>query len=107
VEGFTPHSRADPEWDLFAVQRSVHHAVLLTITSTRSDLEAIDTEQNVFDRFSISKGNDEKPVFHLLAGDANGSGFVTLSEAITIVQYLFLGRRDVCSAASDLGGRKL
>jgi hypothetical protein len=82
-----------------AVFLSVHHALQLEISPDVLSAEAIGMDGEVIDRFSIRKPAGGNPL-RMLRGDANLSGQVGLSDAILILDHLFMGTRLECPATA-------
>lgn len=85
---------------LSAISKIEHHAISITVSSDELRVQAI-SPQGEIDAFRISRV-DLNPLPVFLIGDSNGSGNVNISDAISILGYLFLGTREVCLVASDV-----
>lgn len=70
-----------------AYYASVYHHVRLDFQGPRLLLSAVDRSNRVFDRMSISKV--VAPVFQ--RGDTDGDGEILITDAVRILNYLFLG----------------
>ena len=73
----------------------------------RLEVRAVDPARQTLDEFTITKSPDvPRPEFRYLRGDANASGGVGISDAITILGYLFLGELEpfACLPAADSNG---
>lgn len=89
---------------LSPVFKSVYHAVILHISPTELVAEALGAQNATIDTFSIRKIPAKKPKLSFIRGDANSSGDVGISDAIAILQFLFLGGIEICSEAADSNG---
>ncbi len=87
---------------LFVAAHAVHHLVTLTVDAQTLLVEAIDRDGQTIDRFEIVKSDERRPPFSFVAGDANLSGSVNVSDAIAILRFLFGGESELCSAAGDV-----
>ena len=89
------------QYPLFRVARSVHHAVELEVSLTELKVRALTPEDEggprVLDQWSIRKSG-ERPEPGFLRGDSNFDGDLNLTDAIVVLQFLFLGLGIDCPA---------
>jgi hypothetical protein len=84
---------------LSAVRHVVHHAVELEVTQAQLRVRAV-APAGVIDRFTITRA--ESPAApRFLLGDANNSGQITITDALTILNFLFLGTAEACDFSGD------
>jgi len=76
-----------------------HHAVVLDISPEALLLRAVSLEGEVFDAMTLRKDRAPPP-FRFVAGDATGDSSVGLSDAVAILNALFLGVTLPCPAAA-------
>ena len=81
--------------------RSTHHAVELVISSSRLAVRAVDFQGELLDAFSITKGAP-RPEFQFIRGDANLNGTIDLTDAIVILDHLFVGKPLDCRLAAEV-----
>ncbi|HVR75230.1 MAG TPA: metallophosphoesterase [Planctomycetota bacterium] len=97
--------KPSPEAHLGAVFRSGHHALSLEITPERITGRAMGVDEELIDRFSITKPAPG-PALRFRRGDTNEDGSVDVADVVGALGYLFAGLPPPCLAASDVNGSR-
>ena len=96
------YPRVDSEKDIIysAFFRSIHHALDITMTEDEVSVGARTMNGSLMDAITITK-KSPRPSFLFRRGDSNRDGLYNMSDAINVLNFLFLGKDLNCHATSD------